>query len=141
MIPKTIQGGNFADQRGEVAFVNDFSFADIKRFYTICNSAEKPLRAWQGHKLDQKNFYCTAGSFRIFYVKIDNWENPSKNLEVQSCVLSSSESKILVIPPGFANAILAIEQDSKLISFCTLALDEVALDDVRFEANTWSTNG
>ena len=134
-----ILGGNFADNRGEVAFVNDFSFSDIKRFYTITNATEKPLRAWQGHKLDQKNFFCVTGSFQIFYVKVDNWENPSKNLEVKSEILKASESKILVIPPGYANAILSLESNSKLISFCTLSLNDISHDDVRFDAKTWKT--
>ena len=134
-----ILGGNFADNRGEVAFVNDFSFASIKRFYSITNSDEKPLRAWQGHKLDQKNFFCVTGSFQIFYVKVDHWENPSKNLEVKSAILKASESKMLVIPPGYANAILSLESNSKLISFCTLSLNDIAQDDVRFDANTWKT--
>ena len=132
-----ILGGNFADNRGEVAFVNDFSFSDIKRFYTITNADEKPLRAWQGHKLDQNNFFCVTGSFQIFYVKVDNWENPSKNLEVKSAILKASESNILVIPPGYANAILSLESNSKLISFCTLSLNDISQDDVRFDAKTW----
>ena len=134
-----ILGGNFADNRGEVAFVNDFSFSDIKRFYTITNATEKPLRAWQGHKLDQKNFFCVTGSFQLFYVKVDNWENPSKHLEVKSEILKASESKILVIPPGYANAILSLESNSKLISFCTLSLNDISHDDVRFDAKTWKT--
>ena len=46
-----ILGGNFADNRGEVAFVNDFSFSDIKRFYTITNAAEKPLSSAKTHKI------------------------------------------------------------------------------------------
>ena len=58
MKPSKIQGGNFADARGEVAFVNDFEFQNIKRFYTIVNSQENPLRAWQGHKLDEKHFFA-----------------------------------------------------------------------------------
>jgi len=140
MKPTTIEGKVFSDSRGEVAFVNDFSFHNIERFYTITNSDEKPLRAWQGHKLDEKNFYCVAGCFKIFYVKIDNWENPAHNLEVFSTILKSSESKVLRIPAGFANAILSLESNSKLISFCTLSLNDLSHDDVRFDANTWSTD-
>lgn len=136
-----INGGNFSDHRGEVAFANDFSFADIKRFYTITNSDQHPLRAWQGHKLDQKNFYCVAGSFQIFYVKIDNWQNPSPKLEVKSVVLRANQSTILVIPPGYANAILSLESNSKLISFCTLPLSEIQHDDVRFDPKTWAIDG
>jgi hypothetical protein len=69
MEPKLIEGNIFFDKRGEVAFVNDFDFSDIKRFYTVTNSMDNKIRAWQGHKLDAKNFYCVLGSFKIHYVK------------------------------------------------------------------------
>lgn len=141
MIPKIIEGGVFQDQRGSVSFVNDFKFDDIKRFYVISNSEQNPVRAWQGHKLDTKNFYCTKGSFRVSIVEIDNWENPSKDLEVRNFVLKASESKVLQIPAGYANAVQALERDSQLLSFCTLPLDRAAEDDVRYDKQMWSYDG
>ena len=140
MTPKLIAGGNFSDHRGTLSYVNDFSFKDIERFYIISNSDTHPLRAWQGHKLDAKNFYCLSGSFRIHYVKIDNWENPSKDLAIETVILKVSESKILHIPAGYANAIESLEPDSKLISFSTLPLSNVSEDDVRYDANYWMLN-
>ena len=140
MKPKIIQGGNFSDHRGTLSYVNDFSFKDIERFYIISNSDTHPLRAWQGHKLDAKNFYCLSGSFRIHYVKIDNWENPSKDLTIETVTLTESESKMLHIPAGYANAIESLEPDSKLISFSTLPLSNVSEDDVRYDANYWMLN-
>lgn len=140
MKAKIIQGGNFSDHRGTLSYVNDFSFKDIERFYIISNSDTHPLRAWQGHKLDAKNFYCLSGSFRIHYVKIDNWENPSKDLTIETVTLTESESKMLHIPAGYANAIESLEPDSKLISFSTLPLSNVSEDDVRYDANYWMLN-
>ena len=140
MTPKLIAGGNFSDHRGTLSYVNDFSFKDIERFYIISNSDTHPVRAWQGHKLDAKNFYCLSGSFRIHYVKIDNWENPSKDLAIETVILTVSESKILHIPAGYANAIESLEPDSKLISFSTLPLSNVSEDDVRYDANYWMLN-
>lgn len=140
MTPKLIEGGNFSDNRGTLSYVNDFSFKDIERFYIISNSDTHPVRAWQGHKLDAKNFYCLSGSFRIHYVKIDNWENPSKDLVVETVILTVSESKMLHIPAGYANAIESLELDSKLISFSTLPLSNVSEDDVRYDANYWMLN-
>ena len=140
MTPKLIEGGNFSDNRGTLSYVNDFSFKDIERFYIISNSDAHPLRAWQGHKLDAKNFYCLSGSFRIHYLKIDNWENPSKDLAIETVILTVSESKILHIPAGYANAIESLELDSKLISFSTLPLSNVSEDDVRYDANYWMLN-
>lgn len=140
MIPKIIQGGNFSDYRGTISYVNDFSFKDIERFYIISNSDENPIRAWQGHKLDAKNFYCLNGSFKIHFIKIDNWENPSRDLGIETVLVSESESKIVHIPAGYANAIESLETNSKLISFSTLPLTNVKEDDVRYPSDYWSIN-
>jgi len=35
--PKIIQGGIAVDDRGQIAFVNEFDFRDVKRFYVIQN--------------------------------------------------------------------------------------------------------
>lgn len=140
MIPKIIQGGNFSDHRGTISYVNDFSFKDIERFYIISNSDEDPIRAWQGHKLDAKNFYCLSGSFKIHFVKIDNWENPSKDLIIETVLVSESDSKIVHIPAGYANAIESLESNSKLISFSTLPLSNVKEDDVRYDPAYWTIN-
>ena len=140
MEPKIIQGGSFSDHRGSISYVNDFSFAGIERFYIISNSESNPIRAWQGHKLDAKNFYCISGSFKIHFVKIDNWENPSKDLLVETVTASVSDSKIIHIPAGYANAVESLEKDSKLISFSTLPLSNVSEDDVRYESNYWKIN-
>jgi dTDP-4-dehydrorhamnose 3,5-epimerase-like enzyme len=136
--PKLIKGGIHTDQRGQISFVNAMKFDDIERFYIISNSDENPLRAWQGHKIDNKYFYCIQGVIRVHYVKIDNWELPSKDLKVESVVLSATESNVLHIPEGYANAIEFLEVGSKLISFSTLPLDRTSEDDVRFESGMWS---
>ena len=141
MIPKIIQGGNFSDHRGTISYVNDFKFSDIERFYIISNSERNPIRAWQGHKLDTKNFYCLTGSFNIHFIKIDNWENPSKELTVETIYVSANDSKIVHIPAGYANAIESLEKDSKLISFSTLPLANVGDDDVRYASDYWKING
>ena len=140
MNPKIIQGGNFSDYRGTISYVNDFSFQDIERFYIISNSDENPIRAWQGHKLDAKNFYCLNGSFKIHFVKIDNWDNPSKDLNIETITLKAEESKIVHIPAGYANAIESLETNSKLISFSTLPLANVSDDDVRYNSDYWKIN-
>ena len=140
MIPKLIAGGNFSDHRGTLSYVNDFSFKDIERFYIINNSDAHPVRAWQGHKLDAKNFYCLSGSFNIHFVKIDDWDNPSKDLTIETVTLAATESNMLHVPAGYANAIESLEPDSKLISFSTLPLSNVSEDDVRYDANYWIIN-
>lgn len=141
MMPKVIQGGDFSDHRGAISYVNDFSFKDIERFYIISNSQENPIRAWQGHKIDAKNFYCLHGAFKIHFVKIDNWDNPSKDLIIETIFVSEYDSKVVYIPAGYANAIECIEENSKLISFSTLPLTRIEEDDVRFPSDYWHING
>lgn len=136
-----IKGNVFSDERGSVSFVNDFKFSGIERFYIIENSETHPVRAWQGHKLDCKNFYCIAGSFQISYVKVDDWIHPSSSLKVNVVTLDAKNSNVLKIPAGYANAIKSLEKDSRLISFSTLPLDQVKDDDVRFDKNTWDIDG
>lgn len=137
-IPQLIKGGIHTDHRGHISFVNDMKFDAIERFYIISNSEENPLRAWQGHKIDNKYFYCLQGKIRVHFVKIDNWESPSKDLKVENVLLSATESNVLHIPEGYANAIECLDVDSKLISFSTLPLDRTSEDDVRFESDMWS---
>lgn len=136
-----IKGNVFSDERGSVSFVNDFKFSGIERFYIIENSETHPVRAWQGHKLDCKNFYCIAGSFQISYVKVDDWIHPSSSLKVNVVTLDAKNSNVLKIPAGYANAIKSLEKGSRLISFSTLPLDQVKDDDVRFDKNTWDIDG
>ena len=124
MTPKIIQGKNHSDYRGEVAFVNDFDFSNIKRFYTITNTSTNQFRAWQGHRLDNKNFYCVAGSFDIYFVKIDNWDNPSKDLKIKNseydklCTTISIERPLryVAISPESSLALLPVQYKSKLSS-------------------------
>ncbi len=135
--PRLIEGGIHTDHRGQISFVNGMVFDAIVRFYIISNSEEQSLRAWQGHRIDNKYFYCVQGSIRVHFVKVDNWESPSKDLSVESVLLSATESKVLHIPEGYANAIESLELGSKLISFSTLPLDRTSEDDVRFDSGMW----
>lgn len=118
-------------------FVNDFDFDGVKRFYAITHPDTKIIRAWQGHKLETKYFYVAAGAFRISWVKIDIWEQPSRDLEIHNKELNDSESEILVIGPGHATAIKALMPDSTLVIFSDKSLEESKADDYRFGTNYW----
>lgn len=132
-----IKGNIHIDQRGIVRFVNDFHFENVKRFYTITHPDTNITRAWQGHKLETKYFYVTKGSFLINWIKIDNWQQPSKDLETNTHTLSDSESEILIIPPGHVNGFKALEPDSTMIMFSDMLLEDSKKDDYRFPVNYW----
>ena len=140
MEPNLFKGNCHSDDRGFLFYNNDFDASAIKRIYIIENKTTEFVRGWQGHKIEQRWYSCISGKFKIELIQIDNWENPSPNLPIESFVINASQSKIIRIPAGYANAILSLETNSKLISFSTLPLSQVAEDDVRFEPNTWKIN-
>lgn len=132
-----IKGNIHIDHRGIVRFVNDFHFENIKRFYTITHPDTSIIRAWQGHKLETKYFYVTKGSFLINWIKIDNWEQPSKDLFINKHILKATQSEILIIPSGNVNGFKALEADSMVIVFSDMSLEESKGDDFRFPADYW----
>jgi dTDP-4-dehydrorhamnose 3,5-epimerase-like enzyme len=132
-----IQGKLHTDPRGTVRFVNDFTFDGIKRFYTITHPVTNTIRAWQGHKLETKYFYVTKGSFLINWIKIDNWQQPSKDLQINTHTLSDTESEILIIPPGHVNGFKALEPDATMMVFSDMSLEDSKEDDYRFPVDYW----
>ncbi len=96
--PTIIKGGIFSDQRGSMRFVNDFHFKDVKRFYFIKHPDTSVIRAWQGHQFEKKYFYPISGSFVVAWVKIDDFENPSKDLIPEYHILSATTAKSFPFP-------------------------------------------
>ena len=132
-----IKGNIHQDHRGIVSFVNDFHFEKVKRFYTITHPDTSTIRAWQGHKLETKYFYITKGSFLINWIKIDNWEHPSKDLKINTHILSDNQCEILIIALGHVNGFKALEPDSTMIVFSDMWLEESKNDDYRFPPEYW----
>lgn len=134
MKPSIIQGSNHNDARGTITFNNNFKALGIKRFYTIENINVEFTRAWQGHKIEQRWFAAVSGSFTIQLIEIDNWEFPSKDLEVFEFNLQSKNLDVLHIPKGFVSSIKGNEENSKLIVFADYELGEID-DEYRFANN------
>ena len=135
--PLIIQGGIYDDNRGRLSYVNEFNFDDVKRFYTISNKSKDVVRAWQGHKIENKYLHVTSGSFVICIVKIDNWKNPAKDLPVEKFILSASKSQILNISAGYATGIKALDENSKLMVFSSNTTEDSSHDEYRFDADMW----
>lgn len=135
--PTIIKGGLAVDDRGSVRFINDFNFVGVKRFYLIQNHRQSFVRAWHGHKNEGKYFLCVAGSFVCAAVKIDDWNNPSKEAKVNRFVLSAESPSILAIPPGYANGLMSLSENAKLMVFSSSTLEESLNDDIRFPGRYW----
>src|SRR5690606_20299776 len=135
--PMLIKGGTHTDERGTLSFVNDFKLDEVQRFYTIEHHNTDVIRAWQGHKLENKWFYVVSGSFKILSVEVDNWETPSGNEEVMEFILDESNSQVLHIPGGYVNGFQALVPDSKMIVFSDFSTEQSKEDDFRFDKEQW----
>ena len=133
-----IQGGNYEDARGKLIFFNDFDMKNVRRFYLIEHPDSSIVRAWQGHKKEQKWFYVIEGSFKVVIVKPEQWQHrPSEVLAPREFILKSENNQLLYIPGGYANGFKGLEEHSKLMIFSDLTISEAASDDYRFDKSLW----
>jgi dTDP-4-dehydrorhamnose 3,5-epimerase-like enzyme len=135
--PLLIEGGLGVDDRGEVAFVNDFRFKDVKRFYLVSTHTLGFVRAWHAHRHESKYVMGVQGAAVVAAVAIDNWESPSRDAQIHRYVLSAKKPSVLYIPPGYANGFMSLTEDAKLMFFSTSTLEESHEDDVRYDAYYW----
>jgi dTDP-4-dehydrorhamnose 3,5-epimerase len=137
MPPTLFSGNRHLDLRGKISFINDCDLSKAKRFYVIEPAGTEVVRAWQGHKQEEKWFYVVEGSFKIVLVKPDNWQHPSLNLPVEEHKLSADKIQILHIPGGYANGFKALESKSKIMVFSSFTAEESMKDDFRFDKSLW----
>lgn len=136
--PKLIPGGRSFDDRGDVVYVNDFDFIDVKRFYVVGNYSTGLVRAWHAHRNERKYVTVISGAAIVAAVPIDDWKNPSKNAPVSRFVLASDKPEILHIPAGYANGFMTLTPNTRLLFFSTSTLNESLADDIRFDARYWN---
>jgi dTDP-4-dehydrorhamnose 3,5-epimerase-like enzyme len=135
--PRVINGGLAVDDRGQVTFINDFDFADVKRFYMVSNHKQGFVRAWHAHKKEAKYVLVVKGAAKVAAVAIDDWDKPSKDAEVKQFVLSEKKPTVLYIPAGYANGFMSLTDDAQIMFFSTSTLDESLGDDFRYESKYW----
>lgn len=135
--PKLIKGAIATDDRGQVSFVNDFTFDGVKRFYMIKNHRQGFIRAWHGHKREGKYFTVVKGAALICGVRVDDWDHPSKDLPIARYVLCEMQPSVLYLPPGYANGTMSLTEDAQILVFSTSMLQESLGDDIRFDARYW----
>ena len=134
MIPNIIKGGSHADSRGSLFYNNNFVASAIKRMYIIENNSTDFVRAWQGHKIEQRWFSALKGSFTIRLIAVDSWESPTKNLEQFSFIINAEKLDVLHVPSGYISSIQSLEEGSKLLSMSDYLLEELQ-DEYRYEVD------
>lgn len=134
MNPKIISGNCHSDTRGSLFYNNDFDTTEIKRIYIIENENTDFIRAWQGHKIEQRWFSAVQGSFEVRLIEIDDWENPSKDLIPFVCSINAEKLDVIHIPKGFVSSIQSLEEGSKLLVMADYLMGEIK-DEYRYAAD------
>lgn len=135
MKARVIKGGEFKDERGTLQFFNDFDATPVKRMYMTTHTDTAIVRAWQGHKIEQRWLVCTQGSFTV---KVLPYRGSKTNpQELQTFILEEKNAKVLHIPGGYLNGFQALVPDSKLLLMADYKLNALQDDLLRFDKNTW----
>ena len=69
-------------------------------------------------------------------IKIDNWDSPSKELELELFEINTNTG-LLYIPPQYANGAMNLVPNSSIMYFSTSHLIASIKDDYRFESKFW----
>jgi dTDP-4-dehydrorhamnose 3,5-epimerase len=135
--PRLIPGGLSVDDRGQLAFANEFSFAAIKRFYWVENFSTEVIRAFHGHFKEEKFVLVVNGSAIVAAVPFDDASKPDRVAMPYRFVLSDRQTQILHIPAGYANGFRPLEPKTKIMFFSTATLEDSSKDDYRFPYDQW----
>jgi dTDP-4-dehydrorhamnose 3,5-epimerase len=126
------------DDRGYLRFCNSFDLSQYVRFYDVINYQTNFIRAWHGHKHEAKAAVVREGSAMICVVKVDNWEKPSKELNIKKFFLSDKNPMILEIPGGCAHGFISLEPNTKITFYSNKKTKDSLGDDYRFDYNFWN---
>jgi dTDP-4-dehydrorhamnose 3,5-epimerase len=132
-----IPGGQHADERGTVSFVNEFDFKGVDRFYWVTAGEVNVLRGWVGHRREQKWFTVAQGEVLVAVVRPDDWERPSQDLPVARYLLSAAHPQVLHKPPGHATASVNLNKEAVLLVFSSGKIEAAKSDDFRFPVDYW----
>lgn len=135
--PTFINGGDYKDERGIVQYVNDEHPGNYRRFYIITHPDTNFVRAWQGHKIEEKSFFVVKGCFMIAVVQPLNFENPTPLENPGFFTMKEEDNLFLKVPGGCYTGIKAFAPASVLLVLSGATLEESKKDDFRLPPDTW----
>jgi dTDP-4-dehydrorhamnose 3,5-epimerase-like enzyme len=136
-VPNIVKGGLVVDDRGQISFVNEFSFANIQRFYTVKNFSTEVVRAFHGHLKEEKFVLVVSGAAIVAAVQFGTPDRPNRGSKPHRFVLSDKLPQILHVPAGYANGFRSLLPETQLLFFSTATLEDSAKDDYRFPYDHW----
>jgi dTDP-4-dehydrorhamnose 3,5-epimerase len=135
--PTIINGGVYKDERGILQYVNDECPGNYRRFYIIRHPDTNKVRAWRGHKIEEKCFFVIKGCFMISVVQPANFEKPSFSEKPQFFLMKEEDNLFLKVPGGCYTGIKAFVPDSELLVLSGATLEESKKDDFRLPEEKW----
>ena len=130
-------GGTSVDDRGTVRFVNDFTFDRVKRFYTVSNHSRGFVRAWHGHKYEEKWVHVVHGVVLFAFAHIPDFDNVPERLPGSRTVLTADNPSVLHIPGGYIHGFKTLVDAATVMFFSSMTLEESKKDDYRLPAHQW----
>lgn len=127
IIFKDIQ--RFGDDRGDFTNIEFEEFKNLfnvnfKRSYIIRNTQKNVVRAFHGHKNENKLFFVSKGAFKIIVMHMETLEWKEYNL-------LDSVPKVLFVPKGYYNGFVSLTDNSEIIVFSSSTIKESKEDDFR----------
>lgn len=126
------------DDRGTfIPFLNstndlpDFPGLAIKRLYYVYNYGRGVIRGFHFHQREWKYFIISSGSAKFVAI------NPDQPDDMHTFISSSRKPTLVVIPPGYANGWVSLEDNTVLICGSTASFEESVVDDKRLDPLTW----
>ena len=119
----------FTDDRGVFSAVtNELSKElQIARVYVIHNFGRGVIRGFHKHQRETKMFSIVRGAAKFVTVAGEG------ERVHQLFVLSDRRPQVLVVPPGWYNGWMSLEESTTLLGMSTAAFQESAADDERIE--------
>lgn len=127
MTPQVINFKLNADDRGMVyGALTELNLRGIKRTYVVKNWAKGMIRAWHGHKKAETYMHVIKGAAKLA-------ATPMEGVAGEQLIVTLSEYTpgVLYIPAGFYNGSITLEDDTRILVYSTLLLEDVKDDDFR----------
>ena len=130
--PQLISLQTFNDERGVVEHYSSNELPHIRRVYFVSPSKVGEFRGWHGHMQEAKVFRCLEGEFEVFLAQVEDWMTP-RSVRTLRYRMSSAVGDILLVPGGFANAIVSLASGSRMMVMSDKTLAESQNDDYRYD--------
>lgn len=97
----------------------------------MVNHSKGVIRGFHYHQKEWKFFVIVNGAAKFIIL------NPSRPKEIYNFVSSSRKNNLIIVPPGFANGWMSLEDNTILLCASNLSTNESLKDDQRFDPYKW----